>query len=159
QVGNPTPRHTEVAELLARIAADQRHAFDPEVLDAAADLHEQDPPAFAEFAAGLRRFKVPLRLWNAEQKKRAEHRRKIWLEQKRAVKPDPLLDPDDRITIEVDTNEPRVVDEALSALAGRDDLYQRAGQLVHIVRDASKLAGIVRPPGSPRIVPATLPRL
>jgi hypothetical protein len=46
--------------------------------------------------------------------------------------------------------------EATAALAKHPGVYQRAGQLVRVVRDVSKLAGVTRPPNSPTIT--VLPR-
>jgi hypothetical protein len=150
---------TNATDLIHRLESDKTLALHPEALDAAVDIREQDPSGFALLKNALQKLKVPLRIWNEELKKRLVQRKQVWLDAKRAKKPDRLMDSDGRITIEVDTDEPRVVTETLSALAGRDDLYQRGGQLVHIVHDASRLAGIIRAKGSPRIVEVTLPGL
>jgi len=55
--------------------------------------------------------------------------------------------------IVIRTEEHAVVDEAIAALARIDGVYCRGQLLVHVVRDASKLAGIIHPGGSARIVP------
>ena len=55
--------------------------------------------------------------------------------------------------IVIRTAECEVVDEAIDALARIPGVYNRGQLLVHVVRDASKLAGIIHPGGSARIVP------
>ena len=56
---------------------------------------------------------------------------------------------DRQIFIGVD--ESRVVDEAVAALASRDDVFQRGGMLVEVVRGGNPPAGIARPKDAPRI--------
>ena len=51
------------------------------------------------------------------------------------------------------TAECDVVDDAIAALGRVEGVYCRGQLLVHVVRDASKLAGIVHPGGAARIVP------
>ena len=51
------------------------------------------------------------------------------------------------------TEEHAVVDEAIAALARVEGVYCRGPLLVHVVRDASKLAGIIHPGAAARIVP------
>lgn len=55
--------------------------------------------------------------------------------------------------IVIRTEEHAVIDEAVAALARVEGVYCRGQLLVHVVRDASKLAGIIHPGGSARIVP------
>lgn len=50
------------------------------------------------------------------------------------------------------TEEHAVVDEAIAALARVEGVFCRGQLLVHVVRDASKLAGIIHPGGAARIV-------
>ena len=61
-----------------------------------------------------------------------------------------------RQTILVDTDEERVISEAVTALSTRPDVFQRAGVLVHITRESEPPRGIARPKGRTRI--AVLPR-
>lgn len=61
--------------------------------------------------------------------------------------------PTDREPIVVANDEKRVNDEALDALASHPDLYRRGEVLVHVVRSEGPKGAVVRPPGSPRIVP------
>jgi hypothetical protein len=61
-----------------------------------------------------------------------------------------------RPIIHITTEENVVTDAAVQALGRDDSLFQRAGRLVHVVRDESRLAGFVRAPNAPRIV--ELPR-
>jgi hypothetical protein len=56
----------------------------------------------------------------------------------------------------VNTDEYRVNDEAIAALARQTNVFQRLGQLVYVTTDKSKLAGVVRPEGEPRIAPPAL---
>jgi len=51
----------------------------------------------------------------------------------------------------VTTDEPKVVDQAVSAITSEPNLYQRGGQLVHIIESAEPPRGIERPQGAPRI--------
>lgn len=53
--------------------------------------------------------------------------------------------------IVVTTDEPKVVDAAVKAITAEPNLYQRGGQLVHIVENAEPPPGIERPKGAPRI--------
>ncbi len=55
--------------------------------------------------------------------------------------------------IVIRTEEHAVVDEAIAALARVDGVFCRGQLLVHVVRDRSKLAGIIHPGGAARIVP------
>jgi hypothetical protein len=66
---------------------------------------------------------------------------------------------DGRPEIEIGVDEMRVNDEAIAALKGTPNLYQRANMLVHVLRDESRERGIFRPQGSPRIAPLPSPRL
>jgi len=52
-----------------------------------------------------------------------------------------------------------VVDEALSALANDDRIYQRSGTLSHLVRDAQPIEGIRRAAGAVTIRPLAIPTL
>jgi hypothetical protein len=61
--------------------------------------------------------------------------------------------------IVIGTDEHRVNDEAVAALGTCEQVYQRGGKLVHIVRDIERSGGIERPKGSPTIVPLPLARL
>jgi hypothetical protein len=61
--------------------------------------------------------------------------------------------------IEIGADEHRVVDEAIEALTTCPDVYQRAGQLVHVIYDDSPMRSL-QPGGlAPRITPLPLPRL
>lgn len=51
------------------------------------------------------------------------------------------------------TEEHEVVDDAIRALAKIDGVFSRGNLLVHVIMDTSKLAGIIRPPHAPRILP------
>ncbi len=64
---------------------------------------------------------------------------------------------DRQIIIGVD--ESRVVDEAVAALAAREDIFQRGGMLVEVVRGGNPPAGIARPKDAPRIGQIRTPRL
>lgn len=55
--------------------------------------------------------------------------------------------------IVIRTEEHEVVDDAIRALSKIDGVYSRGHVLVHVIMDASKLAGIIRPPHAPRILP------
>jgi hypothetical protein len=55
-----------------------------------------------------------------------------------------------RITIH--TKECVVADQSIAALARLDGVYHRGHALVHVVRDAGRLSGVVRPAGAPHIV-------
>jgi hypothetical protein len=59
----------------------------------------------------------------------------------------------------VDTDEARIINEAVEALAARDDIYQRGSNLVHIVCSSKPPKGISRPAESPRIVHVREPRI
>lgn len=65
----------------------------------------------------------------------------------------------ERPEIVICTDEGHVIDEAIAALASNRHIFRRGGALVHVVRDESKLSGVIRPAGAPRIVPLPLPRL
>lgn len=73
----------------------------------------------------------------------------------------PLVPPtpssaEERPAIRIRTAEHEVNAEATKALGAHPGVYQRAGQLVRVVRDSSKLAGVTRPPDAPTIT--ELPR-
>ena len=53
--------------------------------------------------------------------------------------------------IVIGTDESRVVDEAVAALAGVANIYQRGGALVHLIEGAKPPKGIARPEDAPRI--------
>ncbi len=55
--------------------------------------------------------------------------------------------------IVIRTAEHEVVTEAITALAKVDGVYCRGSLIVHVIRDASKLAGIIHPGSASRIVP------
>jgi hypothetical protein len=57
--------------------------------------------------------------------------------------------------IVIDTDEHRVIDEAVAALRDDDRVYQRGGALFHVVVELDPPKGSVIPPGAPRI--AALP--
>lgn len=61
--------------------------------------------------------------------------------------------------IEIGFDEPRVVNQAIEALAAQDNVYQRAAMLVQVVRGDPPPRGIARPKDAPRIVPVRQPRL
>lgn len=75
----------------------------------------------------------------------------------RAQAPSPPARP--RPVIVVRHEEYDVNSEAIAALAHEPSVFQRLGQLVYVATDASKLAGVVRPPGEPCILPLPLPKL
>ena len=58
----------------------------------------------------------------------------------------------DKPSIVVTTDEETVANKAIKALAKRNDVFQRGGILVHVVRDQEPPRGIVRPKGAPRIM-------
>ena len=61
--------------------------------------------------------------------------------------------------ITIDTDESRVVDEAIEALATRENVYQRGGCLVQVVEGTEPPRGIARPKDAPRIAPMRYPRI
>jgi len=65
----------------------------------------------------------------------------------------------DRPIIVADTEESRVVDQAIAALGSQQDLFQRGGLLVHVIRELEPPSDIVRPKDAPRIAAVKLPRL
>jgi hypothetical protein len=73
--------------------------------------------------------------------------------------PEPREPAPGRPEIEVTPEENEAADLAVAALSLRTDVYQRGGLLVHVLRDSSPLAGVVRPPNSPRISPLPAPYL
>jgi hypothetical protein len=64
-----------------------------------------------------------------------------------------------RKAIIVGTDESRVIDEAIEALATNENIYQRGGCLVHVVEGAEPLRRIARPKDAPRAVPIRHARL
>lgn len=58
-------------------------------------------------------------------------------------------------TIEIITDEPAVVNQAIAALSADPTVFARGSMLVHVVRDDSELRNIARPAFAPRIVPLT----
>ena len=72
-------------------------------------------------------------------------------------KTSPRSQPD--IEIIIGTDESRVIDEAIDALATRQNIYQRGGNLVHIVEGTEPPRGIARPKESPRIAPMRFARI
>ena len=56
-----------------------------------------------------------------------------------------------RPRILIRAREDEVIDDAIRALAKIDGVYDRGGVLVHVVRDPSRLAGIIRASHAPRI--------
>jgi len=69
----------------------------------------------------------------------------------------PQNTPEREITI--DTDESRVIDEAIEALATRENVYQRGGCLVQVVEGTEPPRGIARPKEAPRIAPMRYPRI
>ena len=61
--------------------------------------------------------------------------------------------------IEIGPDQLRVNDEAIEALAPRDNIYQRGGSLVQIVDGTEAPRGIARPKDAPRIAPLQHARL
>jgi hypothetical protein len=55
--------------------------------------------------------------------------------------------------IQLGTDEERINNEGIAALAHHREVYQRGGALVHVVCDESPLRGVTRPKTAPRIVP------
>lgn len=64
-----------------------------------------------------------------------------------------------RPVIVIRTEENEVVDEALSAVALDDSLFQRAGALVHVVRDPGPVRGLTRVENTPRVARVPLANL
>ena len=64
-----------------------------------------------------------------------------------------------RPQIIIGTDEKRVVDEAVRALAGMGGIYQRGSRLTYVVPSTRPPKGIVRPDDVPRIVAMPTPRL
>ncbi|MHB1843250.1 MAG: TOTE conflict system archaeo-eukaryotic primase domain-containing protein [Deltaproteobacteria bacterium] len=58
--------------------------------------------------------------------------------------------------IVIRTEEHAVIDEAIAALSRVDSIYCRAQLLVHVIKDKSKLAGVIHPSAAARIVPLNL---
>lgn len=67
--------------------------------------------------------------------------------------PPPPPKPRRKPRIVIRTAEHEVVDDAIAALKRVDGVFCRGQLLVHVVRDASKLAGVIHPGGMSRIVP------
>lgn len=66
----------------------------------------------------------------------------------------------ERPSIRISTREREVVDQAIATLAPHEQIYQRGGTLVHVVRDEIPAGGrIIRACGAPRIVQVSQPRL
>ena len=61
-------------------------------------------------------------------------------------------------TIRVDVNLGAMVDQAIASLVATD-VYQRSGELVDVIRDASRDGGVIRPVGAPRLRSIPSPRL
>jgi hypothetical protein len=61
--------------------------------------------------------------------------------------------------IEVDSNAPRVTDEAVESLASAANLYQRGGRLVRITHGSPPPKGLDRPPNVPAIEYVSTPAL
>lgn len=61
--------------------------------------------------------------------------------------------------IVIGTDEYRVNDQAITALATSPYIFQRGGKLAHVVRDIGELNAIERPKDSPTIINLPLPRL
>jgi hypothetical protein len=59
----------------------------------------------------------------------------------------------------IDTDEPRVIDETIEALADHPDIFQRAGELVEVIAEPTKKGGVLREAGAASIAPIQLPRL
>jgi hypothetical protein len=156
------PQATPLEQFTAAVASrcDARGAaFDAKVLAAAAGAQRRDPAAFVALKDAVRHAGIPLREWNASVKLAAAAQASAREAAAATNKPDALIDPDGRLTIRVDTNEPRVIGELAAALAGRDDLYQRGGQLVRPVRDARAPEFLRDGEDVPRIVPLAIPAL
>lgn len=62
-------------------------------------------------------------------------------------------------TIKVQLDEQVMADAVIPLLATCEDLFQRGGQLVHVVREPLPGKRVVRPDGAPRIVPLPIQRL
>lgn len=62
-------------------------------------------------------------------------------------------------TILIGTDETRVIDEGVAALAKHPEVYQRGGILVHVVRDTKPPRGIRRKINPPTIAPMKWPRI
>jgi len=66
---------------------------------------------------------------------------------------------DDRPAILLGTDEHLVTEAAVKALTNADDVYQRTGSLVRVIRDAAKPSFLKRPADEPRIDRIPLPAL
>ncbi len=61
--------------------------------------------------------------------------------------------------IVIGTDEYRVADQAVAALASDPDVYQRGNALVRVQRDCRPAGAVTRPPGSPTIASLPMPTL
>ncbi len=77
----------------------------------------------------------------------------------KAPKANQDTDEDGTPVVIVSPDEPLVVDQAIELLATAPNVYQRAGSLVQIVRDAKPPRGIARPQSAPRIATLKQARL
>ncbi len=71
----------------------------------------------------------------------------------------PSFHSSEKTSIIVTTDEEDVANQAIRSLSARDDVYQRGGVLVHVVRDQEPPRGIIRPLGAPRIAGLPCPTL
>ncbi len=69
------------------------------------------------------------------------------------------LTADERPTITITTDEPKVVDEAIAALESDSTVYKRGNVLTTIIRDEKPSKLIIRQAGAPRIVQLAIPTL
>lgn len=99
-------------------------------------------------------------------KKAAQHTRERIFDKatgkghKKSGKPKGTAEGDtDKPIIIIDTDEKRVVDQAISALATQENVYHRAGLLVQVVERGDSPKGIDRPKDAPHIVPMKQARI
>jgi hypothetical protein len=124
----------------------------PDGLDDPADLHCQDPNRFKERLADAIEQAPPLSGEEYPQGDAWEQRHSGNGREKKSAR-----EPNSRREIWVTPDEHLVNDEAVEALATDNTIYQRGGQLVHVIRDSSPAAEGLRRPLAPRIEPLPKP--
>lgn len=122
-----------------------RDAFQPEVMEAAAELYTHSRGDFVVLRDGLRVSKAQAREWETAFKQARKSRLKL------SIAPARDAEDDVRPTI-VDGTELRpVADAAVAALATRMEVYQRNNMLVRVLRNDGDGDGLKRAPSAPRI--------
>ena len=83
-----------------------------------------------------------------------------WMEFEKLLAAGLIAEPaEDGRTVIIGTDESRVVNEGIAALATCENVYQRGGCLVQVVEGVDPPKGIARPKDAPRIAPIRQPRL